>query len=301
VRLARASRGGGRSFTPPACLQLATSDPSVPDSTVPQADSAWGRRGRRLKPVTPTTRCLGTSLHSQLLCRTRASGPPATPHDLRRAKVRHRRHPRSRASPGTETNFETSLRQTHLRLTFKPPLVKHLPLKPQLVEHTAQFRIRVRLGVGAARILPPPVAPPILRPIIWGSPILRPKDQQLRRSRHRRGRFPVHRHYGTHSHNPRFTCTSPRSTSSMSPSSESGGVSTHACRATCQRRNGSAQDAPSSGANHSSRRNLSSSPGVFTPGGRRCIANVTTPLVRRLLEVQRACRSPRRSSSAIYP
>ena len=35
VRLAQTSRGGGGSFTRPACLQLAGSDPSVPDSTVP--------------------------------------------------------------------------------------------------------------------------------------------------------------------------------------------------------------------------------------------------------------------------
>lgn len=160
------------------------------------------------------------------------------------------------ARPGTETNRETtSLRQTHLRLTLKPPLVKHLPLKPQLVQRTPQLRIRVRLGVGAARILPPPVTPPIFRPVIWGSPILQPKDQQLRRSQHRRGRFPVHRHHGTHSHDPRFTCTSPRSTSSMSPSSESGWASTHACRATCQRRNAGNQDPSSPGAAHSSRRN----------------------------------------------
>lgn len=110
-----------------------------------------------------------------------------------------------------------------------------------------QFRIRVCLGVGAARILPPPVPPPIFRPIIWDSPILQPKDHQLRRCRHRRGRFPVHRHHGTHSHDPRFTCTSPRSTSSMSPSSESGCASTHALPATCQRRNAGDQDDPSSG------------------------------------------------------
>src|SRR5829696_1200424 len=89
-----------------------------------------------------------------------------------------------RARSGTETNRETtSLRQTHLRLTLKPPLVKHLPLKPQLFQRTPQLRIRVRLGVGAARILPPSVTPPIFRPIIWGGPILQPKDQQLRRSR----------------------------------------------------------------------------------------------------------------------
>jgi hypothetical protein len=120
---------------------------------------------------------------------------------------------RTRQAGDGDNRETTSLRQAHLRLTLKPPLVKHLPLKPQLFQRTPQLRIRVRLGVGAARILPPPVTPPILRPIIWDSPILQPKDQQLRRSQYRRGRFPVHRHYRTHSHDPRFICTSPRITS----------------------------------------------------------------------------------------
>ena len=43
-------------------------------------------------------------------------------------------------------------------------------------------------------------------------------------------------------------------------------------------------------ATHSSRRKLSSSPGIFTAGGRRCIATVTTRLARPL-EAQRASRS----------
>ena len=146
---------------------------------------------------------------------------------------------RTRQAGDGDNRETTSLRQTHLRLTLKPPLVKHLPLKPQLFQRTPQLRIRVRLGVGAARILPPSVTPPIFRPIIWGGPILQPKDQQLRRSR-RPNRFTVRRHYGTHSHNPRFTCTSPRT--------------------------------------HSSRQNLSSSPRIFTAGGRRCTATSPTPL-----------------------
>jgi hypothetical protein len=196
----------------------------------------------------------------------RAGLKPSALHITQRSTTCQRRQ--GRARPGTETHRETtSLRQTHLRLTLKPPLVKHLPLKPQLFQRTPQLRIRVRLGVGAARILPPPVTSPIFRPIIWGSTILQPKDQQLRRGRGP-NRFTVHRHYGTHSHNPRFICTSPRITSSMSPSSESGWASTQACRATCQRRNADPQDDPSSGAIHSCRRNVSSSAGIFTAGGR---------------------------------
>jgi hypothetical protein len=82
-----------------------------------------------------------------------------------------------------------------------------------------------------------------------------------------------HRHYGTHSH----ICTSAWSTSSMSPSSEPGCASTHACRTTCQRRNSGPRDDP--WAIHSSRRNIDNSDGVWTPGGRRRIATVTIPLL----------------------
>lgn len=66
----------------------------------------------------------------------RAGLKPSVLHITQRSTTCQRRQ--GPARPGTETNRETtSLRQTHLRLTLRPPLVKHLPLKPQLVEHTA--------------------------------------------------------------------------------------------------------------------------------------------------------------------
>src|SRR5829696_3771742 len=98
------------------------------------------------------------SMRCPMGCRLRAGLKPSALHITQRSTTCQRRQ--GPARPGTETNRETtSLRQTHLRLTLKPPLVKHLPLKPQLFQRTPQLRIRVRLGVGAARILPPSVTP----------------------------------------------------------------------------------------------------------------------------------------------
>jgi hypothetical protein len=85
------------------------------------------------------------------------------------------------------------------RLAISAPAVQpapHLMLKPHLVKHTPQLRIRVRLGVSAARLLPPHIRPPRLRPIIGGSPLGSGERQQLGRSRCA-DRSTMPRHYGS--------------------------------------------------------------------------------------------------------
>src|SRR5215204_4809991 len=152
---------------------------------------------------------------------------------------------RMRQAGDGDNRETTSLRQTHLRLTLKPPLVKHLPLKPQLFQRTPQLRIRLRLGVGAARILPPSVTPN-LPPHHLRQPTLpaeRPATQSESPSQAVYGASPSRHPLPRSALYLHFTATHVEHVAS----SESGCASTHACRATCQRRNAGDQDDPSSG------------------------------------------------------
>jgi hypothetical protein len=173
-----------------------------------------------------------------------------------------------RASPSTSGLRRTAIQPAYiLRMATRIPQTAFLP---QHIQRGPQRRTRMRLDPLQASL-----APQLQRlPPLPSRPLIRIERHQLRRRRHSQRRTTMGGHHGTQSRNSRFSRDPARNTSPISPSSESGHAFTQACRAICQRRNGSAQDAPSSGATHSSRQNVNSSAGIFTSGGLRCIATI---------------------------
>jgi hypothetical protein len=121
------------------------------------------------------------------------TGPYATSQAAARHRNQSSRRPeREHSAGGPSTGGRRRLAKSAPAVQPAP----HLMLKPHLVKHTPQLRIRVRLGVTAARLLPPHIRPPRLRPIIGGSPIGSGERQQLGRSR-RADRSTMPRHYGS--------------------------------------------------------------------------------------------------------
>jgi hypothetical protein len=109
---------------------------------------------------------------NRALCHLSSGGTPSSP-------IQSSPRNTNNSAGGPSTGGRRRLAISALAVQPAP----HLMLKPHLVKHTPQLRIRVRPGIGAARLLPPHIRPPRLRPIIRGSPLGSGERQQLGRSR----------------------------------------------------------------------------------------------------------------------